>query len=316
MSNNTSPIMIGIDVSKAVLDVCDQHRQLVRQFENTESGIIALVEALRALAPALIVLEATGGYEALAVAALARAGLAVAVVNPRQVRDFAKALGRLAKTDGVDAYVLARFAEAIRPPQTVLPDALSQELEALIVRRRQLIEAITAEDNRLTGAHPSVAPDIQAHLVWLRKRLRDIDQDLEKLLRRSPLWQQKVELLRSVKGVGRVTAHTLIATLPELGTLSRRQIGALVGVCPYNRDSGMLRGKRHIFGGRAIVRAALYMATLAAIRHNTVIRAFYQRLRTAGKLPKVAIVACMRKLLTILNAMLRDQQPWQQPHSA
>lgn len=286
------------------------------RYANSAEGIAILLRTLLPLQPALVVLEATGGYESLAAAELTHAGLAVAVINPRQARDFAKAMGRLAKTDRVDAYVLACFAKALQPAPTALTDALTQELSALIVRRRQLVDAITAETNRLPGAHSRVKRDINAHLTFLRKRLKQHDQDLDDMLRRSPIWQTKAALLKSVKGVGDVTVRTLLAALPELGVLSRREISALVGVCPYNRDSGKQRGQRHIFGGRAPVRAALYMATLSAARFNPVIRAFYQRLLAAGKKPKVALVACMRKLLTILNAMLRDNQPWREPANA
>jgi transposase len=244
------------------------------------------------------------------VAELAARQLPIVVVNPRQVRDFAKAIGVLAKTDQVDAQVLARFAQAVRPAVRALPSAETAELAALLARRRQIVEMIGAESNRLAGASARIAKDIRQHIVWLRKRLRDTDEDLGQLIRRSPLWQHKSDLLSSVPGVGAVTTTTMLAQLPELGSLNRRAISGLVGVCPYSRDSGTLRGRRCIWGGRANVRAALYMATLVATRHNPVIRAYYQKLLSAGKMKKVALVACMRKLLVILNAIIKHNQPW------
>jgi transposase len=234
----------------------------------------------------------------------------VVVVNPRQVRDFAKATGQLAKTDTLDAAVLAHFAAAVRPPVRPLPDAATQGLAALVTRRRQLVGMLTAERNRLSAAPNVLHPELQAHIRWLERRITTLDTDLDQAIRTSPLWRAQDDLLRSAPGVGPVVARTLLAQLPELGTLSHKTIAALVGVAPLNRDSGLCRGRRQVWGGRAAVRAVLYMGTLAAVRFNPVLRAFYQRLRAAGKLPKVALTACMHKLLTILNAMLKHQRRW------
>ena len=301
---------VGIDVAKATLDVAVRPAGEQWSTSNDEAGIGALVARLRPLAPTLIVLEATGGFETAVVAAVAAAGLAVVVANPRQVRDFARATGQLAKTDALDAQVLALFAERVRPEPRPLPDAAVQALDALLTRRRQLLEMLVAEQNRLGFAAAAVRRDITQHIHWLQRRLRDVDGDLEQAVRSSPVWRLKEDLLRSVPGVGPVVSRTLLGELPELGTLSHKQIAALVGVAPRARDSGTLRGKRIVWGGRASVRAVLYMAALVATRHNPVIRAFYQRLRTAGKPAKVALVACMRKLLAILNAILRTATPW------
>jgi len=301
---------VGIDVAKAHLDVALRPAGSTAQFAHSEAGIAALVVHLQTAAPALIVLEATGGLEVPVVAALAAAQLAVVVVNPRQVRDFAKATGKLAKTDRLDAQVLAHFAEAVRPEVRPLPDAESQRLAALLARRRQVVEMLTAERNRLHTAAAVVRPGLEAHITWLGQELSDLDQQTEQAIRQSPLWREKEQLLRTAKGVGPVVARTLLIDLPELGTLNRKQISALVGVAPLNRESGNWRGHRAVWGGRAQVRAALYMATLTAVRYNPVIRQFYERLRQAGKVPKVALTACMRKLLTILNAMLKHNQPW------
>jgi transposase len=257
------------------------------------------------------VLEATGIYQRAAVAALSVAGLPVAVVNPRQARDFAKATGQLAKTDALDARALAHFAEAVRPMPRPLPDTQADELRALLARRRQLVTMRTAEQNRLGSALPRLQPDIQAHIAWLNTRLTTLDDDLDTTLRASPVWQEREELLRSVPGIGPVCARTLLLDLPELGTLSRQRLAALVGVAPLNRDSGTLRGSRTTWGGRAHVRATLYMSTLVAVRYNPLLKAFYERLRAAGKAAKVALTACMRKLLTILNAMMKHHASWQ-----
>jgi transposase len=281
------------------------------QVERGEAAIASLVAELRSCSPRLIVLEATGGLEAALTAALATAGLPVVVVNPRQARDFAKATGRLAKTDILDARVLARFGETLKPPVRPLKEAETQALEALLTRRRQIVEMLTMEKNRLHTAVKPVRRDITAHIDWLSKRLKDVDGDLKAAIEATDFWRLKDEIIRSVPGAGRVLSVTLLASLPELGTLNRRQIAALVGVAPLNCDSGTLKGSRHIWGGRAAVRTTLYMATIAAIRCNPVIAAFHRRLRAAGKKPKVAITACMRKLLTILNAMLRSNTPWQ-----
>jgi transposase len=305
------PVFVGIDISKAHLDIAVRPSGERWQADNTLEGIAPLVEKLLGLAPTLIVLEATGGFEMAVTAALVAAGLPVAVINPRQARDFAKSLGRLAKTDKIDAAILARFAEAIRPEPRSLPDAATQALQATVVRRRQLIEMMVAEKNRLPMTHASIQPRLQEHILWLQAELKELDQDLQDQLRNSPIWREKEQILLSVTGVGPVTTVTLLADLPELGQLNRKQIAALVGVAPFNCDSGKMHGKRAIWGGRACVRTVLYMATLSASRTNPVIKTFYERLIKAGKLPKVALVACMRKLLTILNAMVCSGKPWQ-----
>jgi transposase len=301
---------IGIDVAKATLDIATLPSGETWTVTNDAAGLQELLPRLLALTPTLVVLEATGGFESATVAALAKAGVPVVVANPRQVRDFAKALGRLAKTDALDAAILAEFAQRVRPEPRPLPDETAQLLDSLLTRRRQLLDMLTAEKNRLGFARGVVQRDLLQHIRWLEKRLGDIDDDLHDVLRTSPLYQAKITLLQSVPGVGPITALTLVAALPELGRLSRRQIAALVGVAPLNRDSGTLRGKRLIWGGRAPVRAALYMAAFAGVRWNPVLRDFYRRLRDAGKPFKVAVTACMRKLLVILNTMMRQQQPW------
>ena len=300
----------GIDVSKAVLDLAVRPSGERMQVNNSEEGISQLVGRLTQLQPTLIVLEATGGYQAAVVAALGLAKLSVAVVNPRQVRDFAKAAGRLAKTDALDAEILARFGEVMKPAPRPLLDEETIALEALVARRRQVVGMITAERNRLAQSHKSLRAGIKSHINFLQRELQDINRDLDAALRKSPLWREQEDLLRSVPGVGRVMSTTLLAELPELGKLNRKQIAALVGVAPLNRDSGTFRGKRSIWGGRASVRAALYMAALVASRHNPTIRSFYQRLCAAGKAKKVALTACMRKLLTMLNAMMQTGSSW------
>ena len=306
----STAVFVGIDVSKRQLDVAVRPAGEPWTVPYDEGGLAALVARLQGLGPTLIVLEATGGLDGALAGALAAAALPVVVVNPRQVRDFARATGTLAKTDRLDAQILAQFAEAVRPTPRLLPDAQAQELAGLLQRRRQLVDMLTAERNRLAIAPRRVRPQIQAHIEWLHQQLRQFDDDLRTLIRTSPLWRATDDLLRSTPGVGPVLATTLVAALPELGTLTRQQIAALVGVAPLNRDSGTLRGRRTIWGGRAHVRAVLYMGTLVATRHNPVIAAFYQRLRAAGKIPKVALTACMRKLLTILNAMLKHRTRW------
>jgi transposase len=278
---------------------------------NNTDRVATLVEQVQALHPTLIVLEATGGLERAATAALATAGLPVVVVNPRQARDLARAIGQLAKTDALDARALAHFADVIRPTPRPLPDAQTQELRALLGRRQQLIVMRTAEQNRLAGTSGRLQTDIEAHITWLNERLATLDDDIETLLRASPLWRENDDLLQSAPGIGPVCARTLLLELPELGTLNRRQIAALVGVAPLNRDSGTLRGRRTIWGGRAHVRTVLYMGTLVATRYNPRIKAFYERLLAAGKVKKVALTACMHKFLTILNAMLKHRTPWQ-----
>jgi len=302
---------IGIDVAKRQLDVAERPSGEAWSVGNDGAGIAALIERLRNSDPiALIVLEATGGYEIPVVAALTAACLPVVVANARQVRDFARALGKLAKTDTIDAAVLAQFAEAVRPEVRALPDELTQTLQSWLARRRQVLEMLLAEEQRLTMAVRGLRPQIQQHIEWLRRQLRDIDTELQNLIRDSPIWREQENLLRTVPGVGPVLATTLLADLPELGRLNRKQIAALVGVAPLNRDSGLQRGARHIWGGRAPVRTALYMATVSAVRCNAVIRIFFERLCAAGKPKKVALTACMRKLLTILNAMMLTRTGW------
>jgi transposase len=306
---------IGIDVSKATLDIASLPDGESWTVTNDEHGLAELAPRLVALAPVLVVMEATGGFEMLTAITLAKVGLPIAVVNPRQVRDFAKAMGQLAKTDALDAGMLADFAQRVRPEPRPLPDEAAQLLESLLTRRRQIVEMLTAEKNRLGFARGPVKRDISQHIRWLEKRLTDVDGDLQDAVAASPLYQAKSDLLRSVPGVGPVTALTLLATLPELGHLSRQQIAALVGVAPMNRDSGTRRGKRMVWGGRAPVRAVLYMAALVGLKHNAVLRVFYARLRAAGKPFKVAATACMRKLLTILNAMLHQNRRWDPQHA-
>jgi transposase len=302
---------VGIDVAAKHLDAAAHGEGEPWRAPHDAAGIAALVGRLVELRPALVVLEATGGLETVLVGELAAAGVPVAVVNPRQVRDFARATGRLAKTDALDARVLAHFAAAVRPAPRPVPDATAQELAALVARRRQVSEMLVAEQLRLRTASPRVRPQIEAHVAWLRAQLRELDGELRAVIAASPLWRAKDELLRSVPGVGPVVAAVLLGGLRELGTLERKPIAALVGVAPVNRDSGQQRGQRRIAGGRGQVRAALYMATVVGVRHNPVLAAFYARLRAAGKPPKVALTACMHKLLLILNAMLRDGTPWQ-----
>ncbi len=302
--------MVGIDVSKDRLDVAVRPTGETWQVPYDPQGISSLAGYLRELAPQLVVREATGGMELAVVGELALADVPIAVVNPRHVRDFARAAGKLAKTDALDAQVLAHFAEAMQPEPRPLPDATSQELKALVARRRQLVEMITAEKNRMRTATRRIRPKVQEHVRWLEENLEDLDQDLGDFMRSSPMWKDKDELLRSTPGVGPVLSMTLLSDLPELGALNRGEIAALVGVAPFNRDSGTLRGKRTVWGGRSRVRAALYMAALVATRYNPVLRDFYQRLCAAGKPKKVALTACMRKLLTILNVMVKHHSHW------
>ena len=307
-------MFVGIDVAKAELVVSVRPTMERFTVANDERGVRTLVERLRAIGPELIVLEATGGYELLGVAALAAAALPVVVVNPRQVRDFAKATGQLAKTDRIDADILARFAEVVRPAVRVIADAEAQELEALLARRRQLLEMLQAERNRLGQVFGKgkrlVRKSLKAHITFLERELRMTDTDLGEMVKNSPAWRERDELLQSVPGVGPVLSRTLLADLPELGRLSRREIAKLVGVAPLSRDSGTMRGRCFVQGGRATVRAVLYMAALVATKRNTVIQEFYQRLVAAGKPKKLALVACMRKLLTILNTMVRTRTRW------
>ena len=308
-------IFVGIDVAKARLDIGLCPTGEGWSLPNDQDGVAELLTRLQGIQPALVVLEATGGLELAVTGALGAARLPVVVVNPRQVRDFAKATGKLAKTDSIDAQVLAHFAQAVRPEPRPLPDAQAQALEALLVRRRQVVAMLTAEKNRLSRALAPVRQRVQAHITYLEQELGHLDADLRNSIHSSPLWREQDNLLQSVPGVGPVLSLTLLATLPELGTLDRRRISSLVGVAPLNRDSGTLRGKRTVWGGRATVRAALYMGALVASRWNPVLRTFYQRLCAAGKPKKVALTACMRKLLTILNAMLKHRTPWQPNHA-
>ena len=305
-----TPVFIGVDVSKEHLDVALWPVQESWQVNNDPDGINQLVEKVGQYKPEIIIMEATGGYEIASATALGIAGLPVAVVNPRQVRDFAKSLGKRAKTDMIDAVVLARFGDAVRPPPRMLADEQSVQLKALMTRRRQLIEMITAEKNRAVHGHPTILPSLKEHIHRLEHELDELDKDLRDRLSSSPVWRENDDLLQSVPGVGPVTSFTLLAELPELGQLNRKEIAALVGVAPFNHDSGYMQGKRTIWGGRANVRSALYMATLTATRYNAVIKKHYEHLRKMGKTAKVALVACMRKLLTILNAIVKSKRVW------
>ena len=301
----------GIDVSKEFLDIAAEPGGTTQRLSHDAGGIEGVLERALKERPDRIVVEATGGWESALVGVLAHAGLPVVIVNPRQVREFARATGRLAKTDELDARILCAFALAVKPPLRPLKDEQAQALAALVTRRQQLLQMRTAEKNRLTLSSTSrVRRNLQDHIKWLDRHLKDTDRDIGQLIKDSPLWCETERLLEQVPSVGRVTTHTLIAQLPELGSLNRKQIAALVGLAPFNRDSGTLRGHRMIWGGRSEVRQVLYMATLSAIRFNPPIRTFYQRLRNNGKPAKVALVACMRKLLTMLNAIVRDRQPW------
>lgn len=303
-------LYVGVDVSRDRLDVCIPGQEQVWQVANDAAGIAELGERLVACAPQGVVVEATGSLHHAAVAALAAAGLPVSVVNPRQVREFARATGRLAKTDAIDAQMLARLGEALKPEVRPLPDAKTQELRALVARRRQLVQLLTAERNRLSQATARVLDSHHSLIAWLRQERDTLEQALADFIQSHSVWRTCNTLLGGVPGVGAVTVSVLLAELPELGTLNRKQIAALVGVAPHNRDSGNFRGRRSVWGGRATVRATLYMAALAATRCNPVIKSFYARLRAAGKPKKVALTACMRKLLTILNHMLRTESPW------
>jgi transposase len=301
---------VGIDVSKDRLDVHLRPSGGAFAVPRDSDGLAELVERLGDAA--LVVLEATGGYETVVAAALAAAGLPLAVVNPRQIRDFARAIGRLAKTDALDAEAIARFAEAVQPEPRPLPDADAQALGELVARRRQVIETMVAERNRRRHlTQTQLLRGIDRILAELQKQLTEIESDIDRTIRGTPAWREREDLLKSVPGIGNACARTLIAEVPELGTLDRRRIAALAGVAPMNRDSGTKRGRRSIAGGRQPVRSVLYMSVLVAIRHNLPLATTYQRMRLAGKPPKVAIVACMRKLITILNAVLRDRRPWQ-----
>ncbi len=304
-------VFVGVDVSKATLDVALLPTGESWSVPNDDGAVAGLVEQLQQHHPELIVLEATGGLETRVVVALGQAGLPVVVVNPRQVRDFARATGELAKTDRIDAGVLALFGERLRPQARPLPDAAARELDALMARRRQILEMLTAEKNRLNMAATPVRKGIRDHIRWLERQLGNVEKELDERIEATPLWRAKENLLRSAPGVGPVLSRTLIAELPELGRLNRREIAKLVGVAPLARDSGKLRGRRMVWGGRPSVRAALYMGAMSASRCNPAIRAFYLHLLAQGKPKKVALTACMRKLLTTLNAMVRAETPWQ-----
>jgi transposase len=303
---------VGIDVAKDRLDVHLRPSGEAFAVARDGEGVARLVERLRVLAPQLVVMEATGGYETIVASAVAAAQLPLAVVNPRQIREFARATGKLAKTDRLDAAAIAHFAEAVRPPARPIADAQALMLGELVARRRQVVEMMVAERNRRRMAtQRRVLKAIERHLAVLQAELSELEGDIDGAIRNTPAWQQEADLLKSVPGIGPVTLRTLIADLPELGQLTRRKIAALVGVAPINRDSGTMRGRRAIAGGRASVRATLFMATLVASRANPVIAAYYNKLRAAGKTGKQALTACMRKLIVILNAILRDQKPWQ-----
>jgi transposase len=305
-------VFVGVDVSKDSLDVAIGAEKDIITFANDQKGVNALVKKLSRIDAELTVFESTGGYELLATSSLAEAGLPVVIVNPRQVRDFAKATGILAKTDAIDARVIAHFAQAVKPDVRPLKDRATSELTALVTRRRQIVEMIVAERNRLKLANKRNIKDIKDHIRWLQKRLDKIETDIGKTIQNSQIWRCKDNILRSVPGIGPITSASLICDLPELGVLSPKKIAMLAGLAPLNCDSGKFKGRRRIWGGRASVRSGLYMATLAATRCNPAIKGFYQRLTAAGKCHKVAITACMRKLLIIVNAMLRDQTLWQQ----
>ena len=308
----STPVFVGLDVCKAQLDLNVFPTAAPGQFENEPQGLRRLVKHLRKLQPQLVVMEATGGWEAAAVLALCEANIPVRVVNPRQARDFAKSQGHLAKTDRIDAASLAHFASTLQAGARAMPPAQTLQLRALVARRAQLQGMITAEKNRLQLAPLPIRKQINKTIAFLVKQLQQLDQDADDLLRGSPLWLEQAALLQTVPGVGPGLTRTLLAQLPELGTLNGKQIAALAGLAPFNRDSGPRKGTRCIWGGRSAVRSTLYMAALCATRHNPVIKVFYRRLRAAGKPAKVALVACMRKLLTILNAMLANHTPWQQ----
>lgn len=306
-----SKSFVGIDLSQAYLDIAVRPGSRVWRVPNDRAGLSCLLRRLQDLQPALVVLEASGGLERPVTRALIQAGLPVTVVNPRQIRDFARATGRLAKTDRLDAEVMARFAESVQPEPRPQPDELTQQLQDLLNRRRQLGEMLIAEKNRRRTTPPSLRPQLEEHIGWLEGELERLDREIERLQQAHSVLRERAQLLRSAPGVGPRLTSTLLAYLPELGRLNRKQIAALAGVAPFNCDSGTLRGRRTVWGGRAQVRSVLYMSVVAAIRCNEVIAAFYRRLRAAGKPGKVALVACMRKLLTILNAMVRHHAPWQ-----
>ena len=307
----SSENFIGIDVSKSFLDVNVLPDGQTEQFANNETGIAQLLKVVKAADPKLIVFESSGGLEFLAVSILSAQQYPVVVVNARQVRDFAKATGKLAKTDKIDAAVIAEFARALRPEVRPLKDEHTQLLTALNARRKQIVDMLVAEKNRLHRAALPNRKNIQAHIRWLEKNLTDINKDIRKTIRKTPVWREKDDILQSFKGIGPATSASLLSDLPELGDIESKKIAALVGVAPFNCDSGLYRGRRRVWGGRSQVRRILYMATLSAVRTNPVINSFYNRLRQAGKSHKVAMTACMRKILVILNAMIKNQTFWQ-----
>jgi transposase len=303
-------IFVGIDVSKAWLDIAVHEQEETFRVSNDDAGIASLVKRLKKLKPSLIVLEPTGGFEMLVVAELTHAGLPAVVVNAKRIRDFARAIGRLAKTDKLDAKVLAHFAAAVRPPLRNLRSEEEEQLTALLTRRRQVLDMLTVEKNRWVTVRAKMQSEIEAHIQWLANSLKELDKEIEDFVESTPAWKEKDALLQSVPGIGPVTSATMLGMLPELGQLNRQEIAALVGVAPVNKDSGKKQGKRRVFGGRADVRSVLYMAALAAKKFNPVIRKFYERLIKHGKEKKVALTACMRKLLVILNAMMHTNQSW------
>lgn len=303
-------MFVGIDVSKTWLDIAVHEQEEAYRVSNMDAGLTSLVKLLKKLKPVLIVLEATGGFEKLAAAELTHAGLPAVVVNAKRVRDFARATGRLAKTDKLDAKVLAHFAAAVRPPLRSLRSEEEEQLTALLTRRRQILDMLTVEKNRLVTVRAKMRSDIQTHIQWLTSRLKELNQEIEEFVESSVVWKEKDTLLQSVPGIGPVTSATLLGMVPELGKLNRQEIAALIGVAPLNKDSGKKQGKRRVYGGRADVRSVLYMAALAAKKFNPVIKKFYERLIKHGKEKKVALTACMRKLLVILNAMMHSNQPW------
>lgn len=310
MNAEAKEVFVGVDVSKATLDVCTEAQGKVVRFSNDSEGIEALCTRLSALAPTLIVLEPTGGLELALMAELAARGLPVVAVNPRQVRDFAKARGRLEKTDQLDAALLREFGQVLRPPLRAPKEELIRELDELLTRRRQLVSIRAEEMQRLHTASKLQRKSLTAHITWLNKRIEEIESDLGKRLRSSELWRAKDDILLSIPGGGEITSRSMLSRCPEIGTLTRHKIAKLVGVAPLNRDSGKLRGQRHIWGGRADMRSVLYMATISAMSCNEKIKLFAMRLKAAGKPPKVVIVACMHKLLTIMNAMIKNATPW------
>jgi transposase len=305
-----TPHHVGIDVAKDSMEVTEHESQEKWSFNNDEAGIAKLVARMKKLGPSLIVLEATGGYEVTIAAELHSQGFPVAVINPRHVRDFARSVGILAKTDTLDAKVIARYAATVRPEPRALPTEEARQLGVIMMRRRQIVAMRTAEKNRLHQADEAVKERIKAHITWLEQELDDINKELKQMIESNPEWKEKSDIIQSVPGVGQNLAMTILSDFPELGQLNRKQAAALSGVAPFNRDSGIMRGKRSIWGGRGVVRTAVYMSIVSAIRFNPQIKTFYQRLVNAGKLRKVAMVACMRKLLCILNVMLRNHTAW------